>query len=141
MIRWTKFFTAANVFIFRATKGRLGSQLGRQSVLLLKTVGRKSGKSYLTTVTYFRDGTDYLLVGSNWGKEYHPDWLLNLMQHPVTTIQVGGKTIMVEARQAQEDEYRRLWQLVIRKNEQYIQYQGYMRRRIPIVILTPVEPA
>jgi deazaflavin-dependent oxidoreductase (nitroreductase family) len=111
--------------------------LGRQSILLLHTRGRKSGKSYTTSLSYYRDGKNYVLVGTNWGNENHPDWYLNLLQNPRTTIQVGATTIPVEARQAQEDEYVRLWELVTHQNKQYLQYQKGMMRRIPIVILTP----
>ena len=70
-------------------------------------------------------------------KEYHPDRFHNLMQHPYTTIQVGPTTLQVEAHQAQGEEYTRLWELVTHQNEQYIQYQKGLKRRIPIVILTP----
>jgi deazaflavin-dependent oxidoreductase (nitroreductase family) len=137
MNNWIKIFTSTNIFVFRVTNGRLGSKLGRQSILLLHTRGRKSGKSYTTSLSYYRDGKNYLLVGTNWGNENHPDWYLNLLQNPRTTIQVGATTIQVEARQAQEDEYVRLWELVTHQNKQYLQYQKGMMRRIPIVILTP----
>jgi len=115
--------------------------MGRQSVLLLHHTGRKSGKSRMTTLTYFRDANTYLLVASNWGKEYHPDWFHNLMQQPRTTIQVGAVTIPVEAHQAQGEEYTRLWELVTRLNDQYIKYQAGLKRQIPIVILTPTTSA
>jgi deazaflavin-dependent oxidoreductase (nitroreductase family) len=137
MNNWIKIFTATNGFVFRVTNGRLGSKLGRQSILLLHTRGRKSGKSYTTSLSYYRDGKNYVLVGTSWGNENHPDWYLNLLQNPRTTIQVGATTIPVEARQAQEDEYVRLWELVTHQNKQYLQYQKGMMRRIPIVILTP----
>ncbi|MFZ0533119.1 MAG: nitroreductase family deazaflavin-dependent oxidoreductase [Anaerolineales bacterium] len=137
MNNWIKIFTATNGFVFRVTNGRLGSKLGRQSILLLHTRGRKSGKSYTTSLSYYRDGKNYVLVGTNWGNENHPDWYLNLLQNPRTTIQVGATIIPVEARQAQEDEYVRLWELVTHQNKQYLQYQKGMMRRIPIVILTP----
>jgi len=139
MSTWIKIFTKANVFVFQLTRGRLGSRMGRQSVLLLHHTGRKSGKSRMTTLTYFRHGNTYLLVASNWGKEYHPDWFYNLMQQPRTTIQVGAVTIPVEAHQAQGEEYTRLWELVTRLNDQYIKYQAGLKRQIPIVILTPTD--
>jgi deazaflavin-dependent oxidoreductase (nitroreductase family) len=141
MRNWAKTFTAINVFVFRISHGHMGNRLGKQSVLLLHTVGRNSGKSFLTSLTFFRDGATYLLVASNWGKEYHPDWFHNLMQHPYTTIQVGPTTIQVKAHEAEGDDYTRLWQLVAQQNEQYLHYQKDLKRRIPIVILTPTEPA
>lgn len=136
---WIKIFTGANVFVYKLSKGHLGNRMGKQSVLVLDTIGRKSGKHHSTTLSYYRDGSDYLVVASNWGMETNPDWLLNLIRLPLTSIQVNGKTIKVEAHQAQGDEYLRLWELVTRKNDQYIRYQTSMKRKIPIVILTPVE--
>jgi len=137
MSNWIKIFMAANAFVFQKTKGRLGNRMGKQSVLLLHTIGRKSGRIYTTPLSYYRDGNTYLLVASNWGKENHPDWFHNLMQHSSTTIQVGSTTIPVEARQAQGEEYNCLWDVVTRQNEQYLQYQKGLARQIPIVVLTP----
>jgi deazaflavin-dependent oxidoreductase (nitroreductase family) len=137
MTNFNKIFSAVNVVIYQQTKGRLGNRMGRQSVLLLHTVGRKSGKSYVTSLSFYRDGNTYLVVASNWGMEYHPDWFLNLINHPNTTIQVGRNTIKVEAHQAREEEYTRLWELVTHQNNQYVKYQKDLKRQIPIVILTP----
>ena len=139
MANWIKFFTSANAFLFRMTGGRLGNRMGGQSVLLLHTVGRKSGKPYTTPLSYYRDGNAYLVVASNWGKEAHSAWFYNLLDHPRTTIQVGAKVIPVDARPAEGKEYERLWKLVTSQNNQYIKYQTGLARRIPVVILTPVE--
>ena len=141
MNNWTKIFMAANAFLFQKTQGRLGSRLGKQSVLLLHTLGRKSGKTYTTPLSYYRDGNTYLLVASNWGKEEHPNWFRNILQNPRTTIQVGANTIAVEFRQAQGEEYKRLWDLVTRQNDQYLKYQKGLARQIPIAILTPTTSA
>ena len=137
MNNWTKTFIRVNAFIYEKTKGRLGSRLGKQSVLLLHTTGRKSGKIYTTPLSYYRDGETYLLVASNWGKENNPNWYQNLLEHPSTTIQVEATTIPVVAQSAQGDEYKRLWELVTAKNTQYMKYQKDLTRQIPIMILTP----
>jgi deazaflavin-dependent oxidoreductase (nitroreductase family) len=137
MFPWIKLFTSANALLFRLTRGRLGNRMGGQSVLLLQTVGRKSGKTYTTPLSYYREGKAYLVVASNWGKEAHSDWYYNLLRNPRTTIQVGAAVIPVEARPAEGEEYTRLWDLVTRRNDQYIKYQKGLARRIPIVILTP----
>lgn len=134
-----KLFVRLNAFFFRLTNGRLGSQMGKQSVLLLQTTGRKSGKSYTTPLSFFRDGSNYLIVASNWGKEEHPNWFRNLVQQPRATIQVKDKTIPVQARPAGDEDYERLWNLVTRQNSQYVQYQSGLKRKIPIVVLTPTD--
>ena len=138
MIDWHKFFTSINVLIFQKTNGRLGNRMGRQSVLLLHTIGRKSEKSYVNSLSYYREGINYLVVASNWGKETDPDWFTNLMQHPQTLIQVGVNEIEVDTHQAEGEDYRRLWELVTEKNAQYLHYQKDINRQIPIVVLTPI---
>jgi deazaflavin-dependent oxidoreductase (nitroreductase family) len=141
MPNWIKFFTSANAFLFRITKGRLGNRMGGQSVLLLDTVGRKSGKVHTTPLSYYRDGHAYLVVASNWGKESHSAWFYNLLQNPRTTIQVGAAVIPVVARPAEGDEYDRVWTLVTSQNDQYLKYQKGLARKIPIVILRPTASA
>ncbi|MBI5030523.1 MAG: nitroreductase family deazaflavin-dependent oxidoreductase [Chloroflexi bacterium] len=134
-----KVFAKANASLIKKTNGRLGTQLTKQSVLVLHTVGRKSGKAYATPLSYYLDGENYLIVASNWGKEESPEWFRNLMHHPRTTIQVKDKTFEVEARQAEDGEYQHLWQVVTRKNSQFLEYQKGLTRRIPVVILNPVQ--
>ena len=135
---FTRAFVRTNGALFRLTRGRLGSRLGAQSVLLLQTVGRKTGKAYATPLAYFRDGERYLVVASNWGSEKHPSWFYNLMGSPQAAIQTEKGTLSIEACQAEGEDYQRLWKLVTRQNPRYLRYQQGIRRQIPIVILTPV---
>jgi F420H(2)-dependent quinone reductase len=134
---WVRILMAANVLSYRLSNGRLGSTMAGQTVLLLNTVGRKSGKSYTTPINYFRDGDNYLLVASNWGKDHHPAWFFNLMHQPSTVIQVKDQKLRIQARQVADEEYERLWQYVTGKNQYYVKYQKQTTRRIPIVVLTP----
>jgi F420H(2)-dependent quinone reductase len=132
-----KFFTKVNLLLYHLSHGHLGNRMGGQSVLILQTTGRRTGKPRQTTLSYYRDGPRYLVVASNWGKEVHPDWYFNLQMQPIASIQVGQQRLKVEAHTAQPDEYDRLWQLVTRKNSQFTRYQDKMERHIPIVILVP----
>lgn len=129
-----------NTFLYRLTGGRLGSRLAGQSVLLLHTTGRKSGKPYTTPTNYYPDGKNYVLVASNWGQEHNPAWYYNLMHMDSTTIQVKNQTIHVRPRLASPQEYDRLWDHVTSRNKFYIQYQQKTDRKIPLVILTPLSP-
>jgi F420H(2)-dependent quinone reductase len=134
---FTRTLVRTNAALFRFTGGRLGGQLGAQSILLLHTVGRKTGKAYATPLSYYRDGGRYVVVASNWGQDVHPSWYRNLMASPRATIQTKSGALSVEARQAEGEEYTRLWNLVTRQNPQYLRYQQGIQRQIPIVILTP----
>ncbi len=135
---FTRAFVRTNAALFQFTGGRLGSRLGAQSVLLLQTVGRKTGKAYATPLAYFRDGERYLVVASNWGSEKHPGWFYNLMGSRRASIRTEQGLLSVEARTAEGEEHERLWKLVTRQNPRYLRYQEGIRRQIPIVILTPV---
>jgi F420H(2)-dependent quinone reductase len=132
-----KIFTALHIFIYRLTGGFLGSRMGGQSMLLLSTTGRKSGKLHVIAISYFRDGNNYLLVASNWGKDHHPAWYHNLTSQPLADIQVKARKLGVNARPAAAEEYERLWNYVSTKNPMYTRYQRNTRRKIPIVILEP----
>jgi deazaflavin-dependent oxidoreductase (nitroreductase family) len=132
-----KIFTALHIFIYRLTGGILGSRMGGQSMLLLSTTGRKSGKLHVIAISYFRDGNNYILVASNWGKDHHPAWYHNLISQPLADIQVKARKLGVNARPAAAEEYERLWNYVSTKNPMYTRYQRNTRRKIPIVILEP----
>jgi deazaflavin-dependent oxidoreductase (nitroreductase family) len=139
MTDWITFFTSLHIAVYRLTGGLLGSRLGKQSILLLHSVGARTGKKHITTLSYYRDGKNFLVVASNWGKPSHPGWYYNLLKDPCTTIQVRAKVIEVQAHPAKAGEYQRLWQLVTSQNGQYLRYQQGLARHIPIVILTPSD--
>ncbi len=137
MILPVKIFTALNVFFYRLTGGILGGQMGGQSMLLLSTTGRKSGRTHVIAITYFRDGDHYILVASNWGKDHHPAWYHNLISQPLAEIQVKRQKLRVCAHPASDGEYERLWDFVTRHNSQYTRYQRQTQRKIPVMILEP----
>jgi len=130
-------FMAINSLLIRLTNGRVGSRLGTQTILLLETIGRKSGQSRLIPIAYFFHEGKYLIVESNWGKDKHADWYLNLLKNPHATLQVKGNTIPVEAHDAQGDEYDRLWKYATERHPPYLRYQDMTKRRIPIVVFQP----
>ena len=137
----SKLFTRFNTFLLRASGGRLGGRLGSQSILILTTTGRRSGQPRETPLSYYRDGTRYLVVASNWGRDVPPDWLLNLQKQPRGAIQVNGRRLPVEGRPAESDEQKRLWKLVTEHNGQFLIYQKQTARKIPVVVLTPLDAA
>jgi deazaflavin-dependent oxidoreductase (nitroreductase family) len=132
-----KLFMATNVFVIRLSRGRLGSQLGTQTILLLHSRGHKSGKQYVTPIAYFQTDGFYFLIGSNWGKEQNAGWFHNLMAEPRTIIEVKGSKIPVEAHQAEGAEYDRLWKYAIEHHPPYLHYKEMTKRHIPIVVLAP----
>src|SRR5512147_554077 len=99
-----KLFMAINAFLIRLTNGRIGGKLGKQTILLLETIGRKSGEPRVVPIAYFFHEGKYLIVASNWGKDKHAIWYLNLKKTPRATLIVKGQRIPVEAHEARQEE-------------------------------------
>jgi deazaflavin-dependent oxidoreductase (nitroreductase family) len=133
-----KLFMSLNTLAIRLSRGRLGSQLGTQTILLLHSRGHNSGKQYVTPIAYFYTEGFYFLVGSNWGKQQNAGWYYNLLAQPRTTIEVKGRRISVEARPAEGPQYDQLWDYAIQHHPPYLHYKEMTSRRIPIMILQPV---
>jgi len=117
------------------TNGRLSVSIG-QPVLLLTTVGAKSGLSRTTPLVYVRDGEDIVLIASNGGKPRHPAWYHNVKAHPEVRLTVAGATGVYTAHETRGAERERLWR---RAGEQYAGFASYERRagnrRIPVLRL------
>jgi deazaflavin-dependent oxidoreductase (nitroreductase family) len=110
----------------------LGSQ-----VLLLNTVGRKSGRKRTTPLLYLRDGGDYVIVASKGGAPAHPAWYYNLKASPETTVQVGASEVRVRAEEASLEEKARLWPKLVEMYPSYEDYQKKTDREIPVIVLHP----
>ena len=107
-------------------------------MLLLRTVGRKSGLPRTAALLYVRDGDSYVVVASKGGAPENPGWLHNLLAAPDVEIQVGRDRIPVRARIAEGEERTRLWARADQVNQgQYDAYQSRTSREIPVVVLDP----
>jgi deazaflavin-dependent oxidoreductase (nitroreductase family) len=135
-IRWLlALITRLHRFVYLASGGRIGHKLGRQPMLLLHTVGRKSGEPRITPLLYVPDGERWLLVASNAGDDRPPAWWLNLRAAGEATIQVGRARHRVRAREAGPDERPGLWKRVCDQYPNYARYEQRTARAIPVVVL------
>lgn len=127
--------------VYQATNGRIGHRMpGMPPSLLLHTVGAKTGQPRTTTLSYARDGDDYLVVASKGGDPRSPGWYHNLKANPDIEINVGAQRLAVKARPVLPDslDYARLWKLVNKNNaNRYVEYQKKTSRPIPVIVLTP----
>jgi len=133
-----KWFMAINAFLIRISRGRIGTQLGKQQILILNTVGRKSGETRSIPIAYFFHEHRYLIVESNWGQDHHAGWYFNLQSQPHATLEVKGRTISTNARFAEGEEYSRLWEYLTKKHPPYLEYQKMTKRKIPIAIFEEI---
>lgn len=135
-----KIFMAFNVVLIRLSGGRMGSQFGTQTVLILHTIGRKTGSPRSVPIAYFRDGANFFIVGSNWGSTKHASWYFNLKGNPQATLEVNGKKILTLAHEAEGEEYDRLWKLATKSHPAYEDYKKTTEQRhMPILVFQPLE--
>lgn len=121
-----------------ATDGAEGHHWNGVTTLLLTTLGRRSGQPRRTPLIYGRSGDDYVLIASKGGADSHPEWYLNLREHPRVRLQVGADRFDAVARTAGPEEKQRLWPIMTQQWPAYDEYQRSTDRDIPLVVLTPV---
>jgi F420H(2)-dependent quinone reductase len=125
--------------VYQRTNGWIGHRTLGIPSLLLHTVGAKTGQPRTASLTYARDGDDYLIVASKGGDPKAPGWYHNLKANPNVEINVGPKRFGVTAHPVlpADSDYARLWQIVNKNNSnRYEAYQKKTSRPIPVVVLT-----
>ncbi|MEI5100835.1 nitroreductase family deazaflavin-dependent oxidoreductase [Streptomyces sp. PmtG] len=124
---------------FRARGGQVGGPFTGQPLLLLTTVGARSGLPRTTpSVVYLPDGPDRLAVfASNGGAPAAPAWYHNLTARPLVTVEVGARTYQARATEATGEDRDRLWARQVADRPEFADFQARTSRRIPAVVLTP----
>ena len=122
---------------YEASGGQTGHDWNGASVLILHSLGRKSGQTRKFPLIYGRDGMNYIIVASRGGSPEHPGWYKNLLAHPDVKVQVRDAVLPVTARTASALEKRRLWPIMTGQWPDYDKYQANTKRDIPVVVLSP----
>jgi deazaflavin-dependent oxidoreductase (nitroreductase family) len=134
-----KLGTIVHSGVYRATGGRLLGRMGRSPILLLNTIGRKSGKKRATPLLYVVEDEDFVIIASKGGTPSHPAWYLNLKANPDATVEVGNGKVRVRAEEADGEEKERLWKKMAQMYPTYDDYQKKTKREIPLLVLHPIE--
>ncbi len=116
---------------FRANGGKLSGRLANSSLLLLTTVGARTGQPRVTPMGYVRDGGRYAVIAANAGAHKHPDWYHNLLAQPRVVVEVGSERFAATARVAEHDERERLVAMI----PYFAAQQVKTERVIPVVVL------
>ena len=126
--------------LYRRTRGRRGGRwIGGAPVMVIETIGRRSGEPRATPVVYARDGERFVVTPANAGATRTPAWWLNLREHPEATVQVGDRTLRVRASAAEGAERARLWAVLRDVVPSIDDYVNFTEREFPIVALLPVK--
>ncbi len=121
---------------FRASRQAAGGPMAGRPLLLLTTIGAKSGQRRTTPMMSIPDGDRWLVIASNAGAATHPDWYRNLVAHPQVTVEVGADTFEATASVVEGEERARLWSSIVERYPFFADHQAKITREIPVIALT-----
>jgi deazaflavin-dependent oxidoreductase (nitroreductase family) len=121
---------------FRENNGKVGGPFVNTPLLLLHTVGAKSGQARVNPVAYFTDNDRYVIVASKGGAPSHPDWYHNIVANPLVSVEVGTEKFHALATVAAEPRRTKLFEKMVALNPGFAEYPRKTTRTIPVIILT-----
>jgi F420H(2)-dependent quinone reductase len=119
--------------------GTDGTDLQGMAVILLTTVGAKTGKLRKTPLMRVEHDGQYAIVASLGGAPKNPVWYYNVKKNPRVELQDGTVTDDYDAREVSGDEKAAWWERAVEAFPPYAEYQTKTDRQIPVFVLTPVH--
>jgi len=119
--------------------GTKGTELNGRPVILLTTVGAKTGKIRKTPLMRVEHDGEYAVVASLGGAPKNPVWYYNIKANPQVELQDGPATGDYEAREVFDDEKAAWWERAVATWPDYADYQKKTDRQIPVFVLSPVR--
>ena len=116
---------------------RTGTGLRGRSVVLLTTVGARTGRLRKTPLMRVEHGGVYAVVASMAGADRDPHWYTNAVAHPEVSLRDGDRVLDLVAREVAGAERAGWWSRACTVFPSYVDYQSRTRRRIPLLLLEP----
>jgi deazaflavin-dependent oxidoreductase (nitroreductase family) len=121
---------------FRANGGRVAAPFpDPPPMLLVHTIGRKSGREHIVPMRCLVDGETLYIFGSAHGHDTHPDWYWNLLANPEIAIEQGTETIPVRATELHGDERAAIFARHAARFPVFAKYEAELARAIPVIRL------
>ena len=118
--------------------GTRGTELNGRPVILLTTIGAKTGKIRKTPLMRVEHDGQYAIVASLGGAPKNPVWYHNVKAHPRVEVQDGTASGDYDAREVFDDEKALWWERAVAAWPDYADYQKKTDRQIPVFVLTPI---
>ena len=116
-----------------------GSEMKGKPIILLTTIGAKTGKVRKTPLMRVEHDGQYAVVASLGGAPKNPVWYYNIKAQPRVELQDGDVTKEYEAREVTGDEKAVWWERAVAAWPDYAEYQTKTDRQIPVFVLTPIN--
>ncbi|MFA7585531.1 MAG: nitroreductase/quinone reductase family protein [Novosphingobium sp.] len=107
--------------------------------LLLKYIGRKSGKVLITPLCYGDIGGEVVVVASKGGADQHPEWYLNVCARPQVEFQIATQAFRGSWREPDGAEREKVWAFMVDNFPFYASYQASTDRILPLVMMKAEE--
>ncbi|MCJ7717495.1 MAG: nitroreductase family deazaflavin-dependent oxidoreductase [Anaerolineales bacterium] len=120
---------------FRANDGKVGGHFEGMNLLLIHTIGAKSGQERINPVAQIADGDQYVIIASKGGAPTNPDWYYNLKANPKVSIEVGTQKFPALAVITEEPERTELFDKMASHYQGFNEYREKTRRVIPVISL------
>jgi deazaflavin-dependent oxidoreductase (nitroreductase family) len=124
---------------FRANGGLVGGELADMPLLLLTTIGARSGGPRTTPLAYHRRRNRYLVIASNGGAARHPNWFRDLERDPNVTVEVGVETFPARAKILDASERDAVFAAIVAQAPAAGAFQAKAGRTIPVIELEPLD--
>jgi deazaflavin-dependent oxidoreductase (nitroreductase family) len=124
--------------LYEATNGEKGGDLRGMPVIVLTSVGAKTGKLRKTALMRVEHEGKYLAVASKGGAPKNPVWYHNLKANPHVELQDRASRLDYMARELAGDERATWWARAVANFPDYANYQAKTERLIPIFLLEPM---
>jgi deazaflavin-dependent oxidoreductase (nitroreductase family) len=121
---------------FRANNGKVGGYFAGANMLLLHTVGAKTGQPRTNPMVYVTDGDRLVVIASKGGADSNPDWYYNLRVNPLVTVELGNEQFQARATPVTEEPERsRLYAKMVEHRPGFAEYEKMTSRKIPAITL------
>jgi deazaflavin-dependent oxidoreductase (nitroreductase family) len=126
---------------FRANGGKVGGEFAGRPLLLLTTIGAKSGQPRVSPLAYVTDGDRIVIIASKGGAPTNPDWYYNLLANPTVTVELGTERFQAQATVVTDSqEHDLLYAKMVERLPAFAEYQQKTSRIIPVITLERVGP-
>jgi deazaflavin-dependent oxidoreductase (nitroreductase family) len=132
-------FSRDQVDLYERSSGTQGTTNSGKPVIILTSVGAKTGKLRKTPLMRVEHDGRYAVVASLGGAPKHPVWYHNIKKNPRVELQDGAVTRDYDAREVFGDEKAAWWERAVEAWPDYAEYQTKTDRQIPVFVLTPVD--
>ncbi len=120
---------------FRSNEGKTSGGFAERPLLLLSTVGAKTGHQRTHPLMYLPDNDCWIVFASKGGGPTSPDWFHNLVANPTVTVEVGTETFEADATVVTGEERDRLYAKQAQLYSVFADYQQRTTRKIPVIAL------